>query len=71
LGKKNIFLLNKFLYELFKSWKLHRSFHQVNYQISGIVTPENKAADSDMAEDNKPYHILSYANGPGKLECFL
>jgi hypothetical protein len=22
-----------------------------------------------MAEDNKPYHILSYANGPGKLEC--
>ena len=31
----------------------------------GLVTPENKAGDSDPAEDYKPYHILSYANGPG------
>jgi len=30
------------------------------------VTADNKAADSDLAEDFKPYHILSYANGPGE-----
>jgi hypothetical protein len=34
------------------------------------VTPDNKAAGSDLAEDYKPYHILSYANGPGmKILC--
>jgi len=31
----------------------------------GLVTPENRAKDSDPAEDNIPYNILSYANGPG------
>ena len=36
----------------------------------GLVTPENKAVDSDPAEDNKPYHILSYANGPGTSNNF-
>ena len=35
--------------------------------LTGLVTPENKIYDSDSAEDNKPYHILSYANGPGML----
>ena len=34
--------------------------------IVGLVTPDNKAKDSDLAEDNIPYHILSYANGPGE-----